>query len=180
MSILSYLSNYDVSSWHLQALKILQNLIIEPINTFKYAINHLDVKRKRNLDALNTFEEAAWKEGKVCAVTLIIQYTLDVFHPSIAKFSQLLRLNVTARQSTWFTVLMDKLILMCKAACWRILGAGGSSVPPVQGILHPLRTVSLLKQRYYHLQRSTGRDTHLFLRTHVLNCLLTLTLLYED
>lgn len=113
MSILSYLSNYDVSSWHLQALKILQNLIIAPINTFKYAINHLDVKRKRNLDALNTFEEAAWKEGKVCAVTLIIQYTLDVFHPSIAKFLQLLRLNVTARQSTWFTVLMDKLRHWC-------------------------------------------------------------------
>lgn len=101
MSILSYLSNYDVSSWYLQALKVLQNLIVEPINTFKYAINHLDVKRKKNLDALNAFEEAAWKEGKVCAVTLIIQYAFDdVFHPSIAKFLQLLRFNVTARQST--------------------------------------------------------------------------------
>ena len=59
MSILSYLSNYNVSSWYLQALRFLKNLIIEPINTFKYAINHLDMKRKKDLDAQSAFEDAA-------------------------------------------------------------------------------------------------------------------------
>lgn len=35
------------------------NLIIELINTFKYAISHLDMKRKKDLVAPNAFKEAA-------------------------------------------------------------------------------------------------------------------------
>lgn len=61
MSILSYLSNYSVSSQYLEALRFffLKNLIREPINAFKYSIIHLDIKRKKDLEAQNAFEEAA-------------------------------------------------------------------------------------------------------------------------
>lgn len=50
--------------FHPDILKVLRffctkNHIIEPINTFKYDISHFPMKRKKDLDAENAFEEVA-------------------------------------------------------------------------------------------------------------------------